>query len=71
MNTPNGMPFECPICGANEYTDEFTNEVVDDVIHQDTRETAYVEKSEQFIGHVCFGCSVTFQDPDKFTKKSP
>lgn len=64
--TLNNRPFKCRVCGCNEYKEEFSGDLVQSIKHQ-VRETAEAEIIDTLIGYSCVGCSVTFQDPGRFT----
>jgi hypothetical protein len=66
--TKSGKHFVCAICGNDLFREVTSSEVVDDVVHRDTRETAECSKSELCLGYECCGCTVMFGDPDKFIK---
>lgn len=68
-NTVTGIQFCCRICGATKYKETFTAEVVEEVTQSfDMREPIDVEKCQPLVGYECAGCSITFQDPFKFSK---
>ena len=60
------MNFKCPICGCSEFTELWSSEVVTGFLPPFENGEFIPNMNSIHLGYMCRGCTVKFEDPEKF-----